>query len=153
MDDKQFVEELLGESKDHLTKISSSISVNTNLGRPADALAFLANITLFTRCFVHIDEAAGVLPLQLFTNVMELAQLITCLPLRDMLHREPDVSSYFSFWAYMVMEHFFVQLAKQSRANAVLRQVVNRLLAATGQTKAPAAAAAAAAKKAATSTA
>ena len=125
VDDERFVEELLGESKDHLTKISSSISVNTNLGRPGDALAFLSNITLFARCFVHIDEAAGVLPPQLFTNAMELAQLITSSSSRDMLRREPDVSSYVSFWAYSVMEHFFVQLAKQSRTNAVLRQVAN----------------------------
>ena len=95
------------------------------MGRPSDALGFLANITLFTRCFVHIDEAAGMHPPQLFSNAMLMAQLITSSSSRDMFRCEPDVSSYVSFWAYTVMEHFFVQLAKQSRANAVLRQVVN----------------------------
>ena len=120
IDDERAAEELLGETTELLTKMSTSISVNTALNRPANALSLLANIVLYIRTFVIIDDTIQPPP-QLYQNAVDLGTLITSSAARDMLRRDPEVASYLSYWVYATMESFFVQMAKQTRIAAALR--------------------------------
>jgi hypothetical protein len=123
IDDERAAEELLGEASEHLTKLSTAISVNTALNRPSNALTFLANIALYVRTFCSIDDSQP--PPQLYQNAVEMATLITSSAARDMLRRDPDTASYLSYWVYATMESFFVQMAKQCRISGALRQAAS----------------------------
>jgi len=124
-DSERTAEEILGESTDRLSKMDTSIVLNTEIGGSHNYLKFLANVVCNEQTWYVCKGAEVPTPPLIYWCCLQQADRATCKDIKRWWRNNHRTNPHLTYWLYNQLELVFVALVKVTE-NVTLMSMIAR---------------------------